>query len=275
MHLPVAMKVSTAVRPRSEPKPRIVRFLAIRPETILKIAKQRLPDETLPEIIWKQALSEARFVLREGLTFRKRENLKAQRAYSEMDVDEFEAINARQRWANWRTIPQVLNAGLPNRPLKAIDLCCGSGQSTEVLACYLPVGSKVLGIDSSPTFVERAEQRTYSHRSGKSVNVSFRIQSVLESLRDASGNRIQDASIDLVSSSGAVGSHFDEDTTRVLAKEVSRVLRKGGVAAIDSGRPGTKTKTLIRIFQDEGFGVSHTARSSVFDRYTQVCLRKW
>ena len=246
-----------------------------RPETIRKIARQRLPEETLPEILWKQAVSEVRFVLREGLTFRKRENSQAQRAYSEMGADEFEAINARQRWANWRTIPQVLNAGLPNRPLRAIDLCCGSGHSTEVLACYLPVGSRVLGIDSSSAFIERAWSRDYFHRSGKVAKVAFRVQSVLDGFRDAEGNRIPDESIDLICSSGAVGCHFDEASTKILAREVSRVLRKGGVAAIDSGKPGTRTKALIRIFQTEGFGVSHTARSSLFDRYTQVCLRKW
>jgi hypothetical protein len=97
---------------------------------------------------------------------------------------------------------------------------------------------------------------------------------VLQTFRDGCGDALADASVELVNSSGAVGCHFEARDTALLAQEVARVLRVGGLALIDSGRAGTSQRALVRVFAERSFEAIHRARSCVLDRYTQVCFRK-
>src|SRR6476620_4243359 len=113
-------------------------YLQFTDRLIRRTAEERLKNQLFAKIFLIQTLSEWRLLLLKQVNFRRRQNNKACEAYCEMTVNEFEMINARQQWANWRTIPRNLNGRLPNRPLRAIDLCCGTGQSTEVLSHYLP-----------------------------------------------------------------------------------------------------------------------------------------
>ncbi len=248
--------------------------LSIGENRIRAIADERLKNPNLLAILVKQAWTEFRFKIRQTQNFRSRKNDAACQAYCQMTVEEFEAINARQAWANWRTIPKNLSQKMPSTPVVALDLCCGVGQSTEVLACYLPYGSRVIGIEYNPTFVERARSKVYLHQSGKISSVEFQAQSVLEPFRDTTGLLIASESVDIVNASGAVGCHFDEQASTTLAREIFRVLKPGGLATIDSGKAGTATDHLINIFQTLGFERSHQTKSCVFDRYTQVCFVK-
>jgi SAM-dependent methyltransferase len=127
----------------------------------------------------------------------------------ERGAREFEAINQRQAWANWRTIRRNLAVWGPERAVRAVDLCCGTGRSTEVLAYSLEPGSQVLGVDSEARFVAAARERRYRSRLGAEASVSFACQSVLEPLRNADGELEAPASVEVVNSSGAVGCHFD------------------------------------------------------------------
>jgi SAM-dependent methyltransferase len=222
----------------------------------------------------RQACCEAQVRGARMLPLRSSRNDEALRAYSALDVPEFEAINGRQAWANWRTIRRNLAGRLPRRPLNAVDLCCGTGRSTEVLAYHLDWGSTILGLDASPRFVAEARARRYLTSQGTPARVAFRCQSVLEPLRDEAAQLIPDASVDLVNSSGAVGCHFDAEATAVLAAEVARVVRRGGLALIDCGPDGTGPGELRSIFRAHGFDAIHRARSCPFDRYWQVCFRK-
>jgi SAM-dependent methyltransferase len=226
------------------------------------------------KMLVRQACYEARVRGLRKIPFRSSRNDVACRAYSALTLREFEAINERQAWANWRTIRRNLAGRIPPRPVRAIDLCCGTGRSTEVLAYYLEPGSAILGIDAESRFVARARTRRYLTREGTCADVAFRCQSVLEPLRESAADLVVDASVDLVNSSGAVGCHFDARTTAVLAAEVDRVLRPGGLALIDCGRDGTRPEELRRIFEDRGFRAIHRARSCLFDRYWQVAFRK-
>lgn len=248
--------------------------LSIGNDTIRSIAKQRLGYSGLAEILWIQARAEAAFLLQKRETFRSRKNDRACHAYERMGAEEFELINARQRWANWRTIPRNLHGLLEDRPVFAMDLCCGSGDSTEVLACYLPKGSRLLGLDFSAAFIERARRKRYAHRSGVPTETQFTVQSVLETFRDAKGEALPSGTVDVVNASGAVGCHFDEAASTKLAQEVSRVLKPGGLAMIDSGLPGTSTSLLVRIFKEQGFEMQRKTRSCLLDPYTQVCFVK-
>jgi SAM-dependent methyltransferase len=222
----------------------------------------------------RQACQEAKVRGMRGIAFRASANADARRAYARLTLDEFEAINQRQAWANWRTIRRNLAVWGPARAVRAIDLCCGTGRSTEVLAYYLEPGSEVLGVDSEERFVAEARTRRYRDRHGAEAAVSFACQSVLEPLREAAGELVAPASVDVANSSGAVGCHFDPAATALLADEVERVLRPGGLALIDCGPDGTRPGALVAIFEERGFDAVSKARSCALDRYWQVCFRK-
>lgn len=241
---------------------------------IKRIAHQRMPKDTFVHLFVKQVLMESRLVLKRHVNFRKRSNEQAVRAYCEMALPEFEGINARQKWANWRTIPSNILPLLSDEPLNAIDLCCGTGDSTEVLACYLPTGSTLLGLEFNENFVKFARARKYLDRHRNPVNVDFHVQSVLETFRTPTGHQIEDASVDLVNCCGAVGSHFDVHSTDKLVREITRVLKTGGIANVDSGPPGTTKKQVIQIFRSHGFELISKSKSSFFDLFTEICFRK-
>jgi SAM-dependent methyltransferase len=221
-----------------------------------------------------QAWTESFLRYKKKINFRKRRNKEAVEAYGQMTLQEFEGVNARQQWANWLTLPKTLTDVLPNRPLQAIDLCCGVGHSTEVLAYYLPSGSSILGIEYTPSFLRKAASRRYFHANGSLCNSSFQEQSVLERWTNADDMELADNSFDLVNTSGAVGSHFDPASTDLLAREAARVLKRGGIASIDSGFAGTRRKQVIQIFKAHGFNLVRSTKSCFFDIYTQICFIK-
>ncbi|MFW5829753.1 MAG: class I SAM-dependent methyltransferase, partial [Planctomycetota bacterium] len=165
---------------------------------------------SLPGIVWRQMRSEWR-LSQLGIRFRQRQNDQACAAYGRMPWEDFCQINARQAWANWRTIPSALNGLLPRRSLNVVDLCCGTGDSTAVLAWCCSLESHILGIDVCPELIGHARQRRYYDDAGRSVPVLFRTQSVLETWCDTEGVPLEQGSIDLVNTSGAVGCHFDSD----------------------------------------------------------------
>lgn len=237
-------------------------------------AEQAEKEANLLRAVVRQAWFEHWVLLKKKVNFRKRSNEQATAAYCAMQIEEFEAINARQRWANWRTIAKNLKGKLPEHPLVAIDLCCGIGNSTEVLAYYLPLESRILGLEFNPEFVRSAKERSYMNSRGSPCEVSFRAQSVLETFLDAQGKEVAPFSVDLVNCCGAVGCHFEPSSTERLADEVTRVLKPGGLAMIDSGLPGTSKRVLIGIFEKRGFRVLGSAKSCFLDLYTQVCFKK-
>jgi SAM-dependent methyltransferase len=238
-----------------------------------RVARERLP-EGLARLFLRQAWAELRVSIGGCLPFRESDNAAAVRAYCGMTVTEFEGVNARQRWANWRIIPRNLHGRLPDRPCRAVDLCAGVGDSTEVLAYWLPAGSEILGLEFSPEFVRRAEGRTYRDASGRPAKVSFRAQSVLETFRESSGGRVAGASVDLVNCCGAIAFNFSDGEIDALAAEIARVLRPGGLAAVDAPASGEGKERLLRHFRRRGFKALGSARSCFLDRFTQICFRR-
>ncbi|HXT02477.1 MAG TPA: class I SAM-dependent methyltransferase [Elusimicrobiota bacterium] len=238
-----------------------------------RVAREQLEDGIVSLFV-KQALAEAALTWRRRVRFRRQENAEAVRAYCAMTPAEFEGINARQRWANWRTIPRSLHGRLPAAPCKAVDLCSGVGHSAQVLAYYLPRGSEILGLEYNPEFVRAAEARSYEGAGGEGVKVRFRTQSVLETFRDAAGEPLADASVDLVNACGALGIHFVEADLERLLDEVARVLKPGGLAAVDSGSEGVDHARMIRMFEKRGFETMGRAKSCFLDRFTHLCFRK-
>lgn len=240
---------------------------------IRRVAREQLEDG-LVAIFLKQAWAEAALTWRRKVRFRRQENGEAVRAYCAMTLSEFEGINARQRWANWRTIPRSLHGRLPAVPCRAVDLCSGVGHSAQVLAYYLPRGSEILGLEYNPEFVRVASGRSYRGAAGEDVKVAFRAQSVLETFRDASGEPLAAASVDLVNACGSLGIHFVEAELERLLDEVARVLKPGGLAAVDSGSEGVDRPRMVRLFEKRGFQAVGRAKSCFLDRFTHVSFRK-
>src|ERR1700722_9662120 len=92
---------------------------------------------------WRAELNLAR----RGIHFRSTDPEQVAAAYRAMAAPEFDAINGRQDWANWRTIPRCLSGHVPDRPLRILDLGCGTGSSTRVLAFCAPPGSHIIGYE--------------------------------------------------------------------------------------------------------------------------------
>lgn len=238
-----------------------------------RVARERL-KEGLAGLCLRQAWTEFVVSLVSRLRFRERENGRAVRAYCAMTVKQFEGINGRQKWANWRTIPRNLHGRLPGRPCRAVDLCSGIGDSTEVLGYYLPAGSRILGLEYNPEFVRTARSRIYRGAGGEAVKIDFRAQSVLETFRDSAGERLPDASVDLVNCCGAAAVNFNESETDALAAEIFRVLGTGGLAAIDAPANSSGKERMIRIFGRRHFEALGSAQSCFLDRFSQICFRR-
>lgn len=196
-------------------------------------------------------------------------------AYRRMTTAEFARLNARQAWANWRTIPRNLHGHLPiHRPVVVVDLCCGKGDSTSALAWWLPAGSRIIGIELDQRFAKIASANIYRNRAGAVIPVTIHTGSVLEPFRDHHGDHCDDRSVDLVHAIGSIGCHFSQDQTAVIFRECDRVLRDDGFALLDTGKAGTSATQLTRLAHERGFVVVRRSRSWLFDRYEQLVVRR-
>jgi SAM-dependent methyltransferase len=247
--------------------------LRISERDIRQAAREHGPRASVVSICFRHAVVAAKLRWRKIL-FRRNRNALARAAYCQMKADEFRTLNARQAWANWRTIPRNLAGRLPRRPVFALDLCCGIGDSTGVLAYYCAPGSRLLGYEFNPAFVEAARRRVFYDVSGNYADVQFVVQDILETFRDGSGSPLKNESVDMVNASGAIGCHFDLAATEQVARECARVVKREGLALIDAGQGGVPARDLVALFNRHGFRAIHQARSCVFDRYWQFCLKK-
>ena len=223
-------------------------------------------------VCWRQWRAE-RALARRGVLFRSTAPEVVARAYSAMSDQEFDAINGRQDWANWRTIPRGLNGRVPDRPLRVLDLGCGPGSSTRVLAFYCPLGSVIYGYELAQPLVDVARRRTYHHRSGEPVLVDFICQGVTETIREPGGFPVAAGSVDLVNASGVIGHHLTATTVQPLIIEIKRLLRPGGLALLDVG-PSLGGRLLTPLMQDAGFRRLGRWRSWLLDPTGQIVFQQ-
>lgn len=223
------------------------------------------------KICVRQYLAE-RSYKKKGTHFRSTSPEQIAKAYQEMDEESFDAINGRQQWANWRVIPRSLSGNISNQKMVVIDLGCGTGTSTDVLAYYLPRGSKIIGIELNPSFVEIARSRQFCHADGTKIQAEFVEQSVTTPFHSMAG-LIPKGSIDYVNSSGVIGHHLDLPQFQQLAQELARVLRAGGIAALDIG-PTLSIKKMKTVMQDVGFHFQKRVRCVKFYPVGQLLFRK-
>lgn len=230
--------------------------------------------QSLMNVIVRHACTSARLALSGG-GYLQRGSIATSACYSRMTAAEFSSINGRQAWANWRTIPRSLNGRLPvDRPLRVIDLCCGIGDSMQVLAWWLPQGSIIVAYEQDARFAAIAQRRTYQNRQGDTIPVVVRQASVLETFCDPSGVEYEAGFIDVVHAIGSLGCHFTSEESRLIVRECARVLKTGGYAFLDAGRAGTSPARLASLALEAGFLLEGQCRSWWLDRYVQLALRK-
>jgi SAM-dependent methyltransferase len=226
---------------------------------------------SLLAVCWRQWRTE-RLLARRGVRFRTTDPEMLQAAYAAMSEREFDAINGPQQWASWRTIPRAMSGQVPDRPLRVLDLGCGAGSSTQVLAFYCPAGSRITGYEIVQPLLDIARRRRYQHQTGLPAEVAFRCQGIAESLCAPEGTPLAEHSVDLVNASGVVGHHLNAQTVLPLVQELRRVLRPEGVAMLDVG-PTLRAPALIEVMTRAGFQSLQHARSCFLDPTGQVVFR--
>jgi SAM-dependent methyltransferase len=217
------------------------------------------------KVCWRQWRAE-RALARRGVRFRATALEQVIAAYAAMSQAEFDAVNGPQEWANWRTIPRALAGHVPDRPLRVLDLGCGTGGSTRVLAFYCPPRSRITGYEMAEPMLAFARGREYRQHDGSRANVDFVCQGVTEPLPEPN------ASVDLINASGVIGHHLKPETIGPLIAEIVRVLPPGGVAMLDVG-PTMPARTLRRIMTDADFMYLGRYRSWFGDPTGEMAFR--
>lgn len=143
------------------------------------------------------------------------ENRAMQWALFEMGAPIYDFLTAQSMWRE--QIAKVLDYAPTRRPLRVLDLGCGPGESTFILAERLGPGSTVTGIDLSRSMIARALDHHRRRHPG--------LEGVHFQQADATRLPFEDGRFDL-----ALGHSFlylVPDRPAVL-REVHRVLAPGG-----------------------------------------------
>jgi SAM-dependent methyltransferase len=223
-------------------------------------------------LCWRQWRTE-RTLRRRGIHFRSTNPEAVAQAYARISDQEFQDINARQDWANRRTIPRALDGRLLERPLLALDLGCGTGSSTAVLASSCPSGSTIVGYDVADSLLAQAQRRQYRYRDGTAACVQFVAQCLTAPLRLPGGELVKNASADLLCTSGVLGHHFTPENADVFFENLARVSRWNGLALLDSGP--TFPPTLLReVAARHGFEFLSEHRSFIFAHSSHLLFRR-
>jgi SAM-dependent methyltransferase len=217
-------------------------------------------------VCWRQWRTE-RALARRGIQFRATAWEQVLAAYAAMTQAEFDAINGPQDWANWRTIPRAMNGCLPDQPLRVLDLGCGTGGSTRVLAFYCPAGSRITGYELAEPMLDFARRRDYRQRDDSIAKVDFICQGVTEPLREP------DHSVDLINASGVVGHHLTPASIQPLIAEMKRVLVPNGTAMLDVG-PTMPGSALQQLMHEAGFQYRGRFRSWFGDRTGEMVFQR-
>jgi SAM-dependent methyltransferase len=190
---------------------------------------------------------------------------------------DFDIYNLPQVWVESRQIPRAINARIPAGRATVVDLGCGPGTSTRVLCHFASPGWSVIGYDLMPHYVEaarrRAESGRFRTRSGAVVRPRFVCQDISRPLSHPEGGTLADASVDFAISGGVVGLYMNDDSAQRLARELARVVRPGGFAALDAG-PAVPEAALRRIVAGAGFRPVGKAKSFIIEPRPKIVFER-
>ena len=181
--------------------------------------------------------------------------------------EEFAEYNFPQRWVERRTIPRALDGRVPARDAVVLDLGCGPGTSTEIIARFADPSWSILAFDLTPHLVQVAKDRAaragFVNRDGAVITPRFFCQDIGGTLRRDS-KALPNASADFAISGGVVGLYMNPRSVTRLAYELRRVLKPGAFAALDAG-PAVGVRVLKEIMARAGFRHVASYRSIALD----------
>jgi SAM-dependent methyltransferase len=229
----------------------------IRPQCVAR-DRQVSPWKGILDVL--RQLKTERSLRKRHIYYRTTEPTRTAEAYRSMSEDEFDSINGPQEWQNTRFIPRIIQSLRLREPVLAVDLGCGSGQSSQVLGSQLPPGSTLLGYDICDRLLARAAHRPYRDILGAPLKASFMNQSIAKPLNDPLGRRLDAGSVGLIHAAGVVGHHLTDADVGTMAAEIARVLVPTGSAVLDAG-PAMPRSRLQGILGAYGFAVWDTLRA--------------
>lgn len=197
--------------------------------------------------------------------------------FGSLSSEQFARYNFPQVWVERRAIPVAIDGKLPITGAVVLDLGCGPGTSTEVLCHFADPTWSITGFDLTETYIDqarwRAERAEYKNRRGQTIAPRFVCQDISQPLMDPSGSPLPANSAHLAISGGVVGLYMNRASVERLARELYRVIRPGGYAALDCG-PAVPKKVLRQVLENAGFAYAHSARSVVIDPRPKLIFRK-
>lgn len=188
--------------------------------------------------------------------------------FAGLSDEQFAQYNFPQLWVERRTIPGAINGRIPSRDAVVLDLGCGPGTSTEVLARFADPSWTILAFDLTPRRIELARQRAargeFVNRAGSVITPEFHCQDIGGTLRRGGGEALPTAFADFAVSGGVVGLYMNARSVTRLAYELRRVLKPGTFAALDAG-PAVGVRMLKEIMSRAGFRHVASYRSAPLD----------
>ena len=148
--------------------------------------------------------------------------------------------------------------------MTVLDLGCGSGAFTTLLARVVGEQGKVYAVDIQPGMLRQLERKLASHENRNIKNIELKRASAYEL-------PFEDETLDLVFMVAALQEISDRD--RAL-REARRVLKPGGILAVTEFIPDTdypRRSITIKLCQQEGFVLGSNLGN--FWNYTVRCRK--
>jgi SAM-dependent methyltransferase len=185
----------------------------------------------------------------------------------------FDQYNFPQVWVERRQIPRVLHGRVPQRNAVILDLGCGPGTSTEVLAHFAHPTWHILGFDLTPHSIDaarrRAEQGHFRSRDGHTIRPTFICQNIAHPLTfdgtpPPRGQPLPDRFADLAIAGGVVGLYMSPRQAGRLLANLARIVKPGGAIALDAG-PSVPQRAMLRLARRAGLRLAATVGSVPLD----------
>lgn len=199
------------------------------------------------------------------------------KGFAALTGDDFATYNFPQVWVERRQMPRAIDGKIPVKNAVVLDLGCGPGTSTDVLCYFADPSWKIIGFDLTQASIDmanaRAERMGFHNKRGQVIAPQFVCQDIADPLMGPDARPLADESAHFAISGGVVGLYMNDKTVAQLARELARVIKPGGHAALDSG-PAVPRALLRSSMEAEGFSFVHLAKSVAVEPRPKLVFRK-